>query len=106
MSLDHIVSLLLFGGQLYKIPEVVLTIVPPKKCHKVISHTTKFSLFTAVVAQDLYVQQKQIDKIVEEYQYVLASPMGVPPHYPIKQGYNRTLHTLHYASSLTKYSHN
>jgi hypothetical protein len=34
------------GGQLYMIPEVFLTIVPPKKCHKVISHTTKFSLFT------------------------------------------------------------
>jgi hypothetical protein len=31
--------------------------------------------------------------------------MGVPPHYPIKQGYNRTLHTLHVASSLTESSH-
>jgi hypothetical protein len=27
------------GGQLYRIPEVVPTIVPPKQCHKVISHT-------------------------------------------------------------------
>jgi hypothetical protein len=34
------------GGHLYRIPEVVLTIVPPKQCRKVISHTTKFSLFT------------------------------------------------------------
>jgi hypothetical protein len=34
------------GGQLYRIPEVVSTIVPPKQCHKVISHTTKFILFT------------------------------------------------------------
>jgi hypothetical protein len=34
------------GGQLYKIPEVVSTIVPPKQCHKVIFHTAKFSLFT------------------------------------------------------------
>jgi hypothetical protein len=27
------------GGHLYRITEVVLTIVPPKKCHKVVSHT-------------------------------------------------------------------
>jgi hypothetical protein len=34
------------GGQIYRIPEVVLTTVPPKQCRKVISHTAKFSLFT------------------------------------------------------------
>jgi hypothetical protein len=34
------------GVQLYRIPEVVSTIVPPKQCHKVISHTAKLSLFT------------------------------------------------------------
>jgi hypothetical protein len=34
------------GIFLYWIPEVVPTIVPPKQCHKVISHTAKFSLFT------------------------------------------------------------
>jgi hypothetical protein len=34
------------GGQLYRIPEVVLTIVPPKQCFKVISHTKKIILFT------------------------------------------------------------
>jgi hypothetical protein len=34
------------GGHLYRIPEVVPTIVPPKQCRKVISHTTKFSFFT------------------------------------------------------------
>ena len=54
------------GGQLYQIPEVVLTIVPPKQCHKVISHTAKFSLFairlegeqkdTATSAQELSIQ--------------------------------------------------
>jgi hypothetical protein len=65
------------GGQLYKIPEVVSTIVPPKQCHKVISHTAKFSLFTirleceqkdtatnAASSQDLSIQQKQIENIV------------------------------------------
>jgi hypothetical protein len=34
------------GGHLYRIPEVIPTIVPPKQCHKVVSHTTKFSFFT------------------------------------------------------------
>jgi hypothetical protein len=34
------------GGHLYRIPEVVPTTVPPKKCCKVVSHTAKFSFFT------------------------------------------------------------
>jgi hypothetical protein len=34
------------GDQLYRISEVVLTLVPPKQFHKLISHTAKFSLFT------------------------------------------------------------
>jgi hypothetical protein len=34
------------GGHIYRIPEVVLTTVPPKKCRKEVSHTTKFSFFT------------------------------------------------------------
>jgi len=34
------------GGHLYRIPEVVLTTVPPKKFRKVVSHTAKFSFFT------------------------------------------------------------
>jgi hypothetical protein len=45
MSLDPVVSLLLWGSSL-QIPEVVPTIVPPKQCCKVVSHTTKFSFFT------------------------------------------------------------
>jgi hypothetical protein len=106
------------GGHLYRIPEVVLTIVPPKQCKKVISHTTKFSLFTirsegeqkdtettTSSTQDLFIYQKHIDKIVEEYQHVLAAPTGLPPHCPVKQGYKKTLHTLHAASSSKKSSH-
>jgi hypothetical protein len=34
------------GGHIYIIPKVVRTIVPPKKCRKVVSHTAKFSFFT------------------------------------------------------------
>jgi hypothetical protein len=63
------------GGQLYKIPEVVLNTVLTKKCHKVISHTTKFILFTicskekettitATLDQDPYIQQNKINKII------------------------------------------
>jgi hypothetical protein len=72
MSLDIII----LGGHLYRIPEVVPTTVPPKQCSKVVSHTTKFSFFTicskgaqkdtATTAASIQVpsiQQKQIDKI-------------------------------------------
>jgi hypothetical protein len=34
------------GGHLYRIPQVVPTTVLKKQCHEVISHTTKFKLFT------------------------------------------------------------
>jgi hypothetical protein len=64
------------GGHLYRIPEVVPTIVPPKQCCKVVSHTTKFSFFTicskgeqkdtattTASAQAPSIQQKQVDKI-------------------------------------------
>ena len=34
------------GGHLYRIPEVVLNTIPPKKCHKLVCHTTKFNFFT------------------------------------------------------------
>jgi hypothetical protein len=83
---------------------------------KVISHTAKFSLFTicseekdtattAASAQDPSIQQKQINKIVEEHQDILTAPTGVPPHCPVKQSYNKSLHTLHVASSPTESSH-
>ena len=92
-------------------PEVVPTIVPPKQCHKVISHTEKFILFTirsegeqkdivttAASAQDLSIQQKQIDKIIDQYQDVLVAPTGVPPHCPTNPSYNKSFHVLHATS--------
>ena len=39
-------AIVTFGGYLYRILEVVPTILPPKQCHKVVSHTAKFSFFT------------------------------------------------------------
>jgi hypothetical protein len=106
------------GGQLYMVPEVVLTTVPPKQCRKVVSQMKKFSFYmirskgkqkdtatTVALAQDLSIHQKQIDKIVEEHKYILIAPTGVPPHYPIKKIYNRALHTLHATSSPTESPH-
>jgi hypothetical protein len=68
------------GGHLYRIPEVIPTIVPPKKCCKVVSHTTKFSFFTicskgeqkdtattTASAQAPSIQQKQVDKIAAKH---------------------------------------
>jgi hypothetical protein len=64
------------GGDLYKIPEVVPYIVPPKQCCKVVSHTTKFNVLTIcskgeknIIAtttaslQAPFIQQKQVDKV-------------------------------------------
>jgi hypothetical protein len=64
------------GDNLYRIPEVVPTIVPPKKCRKVVSHTAKFSFFTiyskgeqkdiaTTIAspQAPSIQQKKVDNI-------------------------------------------
>jgi len=54
------------GGQLYKVPEVVLTTVATKQCHKVISHTTKFILFMI----QLEGEQKDIMTTTASAQYL------------------------------------
>jgi hypothetical protein len=68
------------GGHLCKIPEVVSTTVPPKKCRRVVSHTAKFNFFTIYskgVQKDIgttttspqapSIQQKQVDKFAENH---------------------------------------
>jgi hypothetical protein len=75
------------GGHLYRIPEVVLTIVPPKKCRKVVSHTIKFSFFTicskgeqkdtattTASPQAPSIQQKQVDKATKKCKYSFCTP--------------------------------
>jgi hypothetical protein len=90
------------GGQLYKIPEVVLTIVPPKQCRKVISHTAKFSLFRVcskdaqkatptTAASTPSIQQKQI---VEEKEDIVSSPTMVPTQCLNKPRYNRLVEQI------------
>jgi hypothetical protein len=70
------------GGHLYRIPKVVPTTVPPKKCHKVVSHTTKFNFFTicskgeqkdtattTASPQAPSIQHKKVNKVVEKHKY-------------------------------------
>jgi hypothetical protein len=75
------------GGHLYKIPEVVPTIVPPKKCRKVVSHTAKFNFFTiyskreqkdtattTASPQAPSIQQKQVNKVTEKHKDSFCTP--------------------------------
>jgi hypothetical protein len=72
------------GGHLYRIPKVITTIVPPKECRKVVSHTIKFNFFivcskreqkntTAASVQAPSIQQKQVDKIATECKYTFCT---------------------------------
>jgi hypothetical protein len=75
------------GGHLYRIAEVVPTIVPHKKCHKVVSHTAKFSFFTICLKgeqKDIAtttvsppapsIQQKQVDKVAAKKKNSFYTP--------------------------------
>jgi hypothetical protein len=45
-------------------------------------------------ATDLSTQQKQVDKVVEEYSYIFSSPIGVPLHCQVKHPIDLTPGTL------------
>jgi hypothetical protein len=109
------------GRQLYMILEVAspsnISLISAKKCSNLISQNKKFIFFVIhshskkkVVAtfvtstKNISFQQKQVDRIMEEYIDIFSSLTRVPRHYPVKKGYNGTLHTLFVASSLTKSS--
>jgi hypothetical protein len=75
------------GGHLYKILEVVPTIVPPKKCRKVVSHTAKFNFFTICSKREQKdtatttasppapsIQQKQVEKVAEKHKDSFFTP--------------------------------
>jgi hypothetical protein len=89
------------GRQLYRIPEIALptdiSLISTKKCSKVISKTEKFVFFvirshnkkkvaatSLASTQSLYLQQKQVDGIVEEYRDIFSSSTGVPMHFQVK----------------------
>jgi hypothetical protein len=108
--------------KLYRIPEVVppsaISLISAKQCRKVISQTRKFVFFvirsqseqkiaatSRASATNLSTQQKQVDKVMEEYKDIFSSPIGVPlhcqvnhpidpaPHAPLPNGpiYRRSL---------------
>jgi hypothetical protein len=97
-----------FGRQLYRIPEVVpptaISLIFSKQCSKVISQTVKFVFFVIcdhskkkVIAtsmastQSLSLQQKQVDRIMEEYRDIFSSPTRVLKHYQVKNPIDLTL---------------
>jgi hypothetical protein len=45
-------------------------------------------------ATDLYMQQKQVDKVVEEYKDIFSLPTGVPLHCQVKHSIDLTLDAL------------
>jgi hypothetical protein len=83
--------------KLYKIHEVVppsaISLISSKQCRKVISEIRKFVFFvirslserniattSRASMTDLSTQQKQVDKVMEEYSDIFSSPTRVPLH--------------------------
>jgi hypothetical protein len=88
------------GGQPYKVPEVdpttATSLIYTKQCCNVISQTIKFSLITiqseveqkvivttTTLVQDLSIQQKKVNNILEEHVDIFSSPTRVPLHYHV-----------------------
>jgi hypothetical protein len=109
MSLDTTSVIITLGRQLYRIPQVVtlitISLISAKQCSKVISQTGKFFFFvicayskmkvtvTSVAStQNLSLQHKQVDEIMEEYIYIFPSPTGVPTHCQVKNPIDLTLY--------------
>jgi hypothetical protein len=103
----HHSVIITLGRQLYRIPEAVsptaISLIFAKQCSKVISHTGKFVFFvirahskqkvatTSVAStQSLSLQQKQVDRIVEEYREIFSSPIGIQTHFQVKHPIDMT----------------
>jgi hypothetical protein len=95
------------NGKLYKIPEAVppsaISLISVQQCRKVISPMGKFVFFVIrsqnkqkIIATfrdstaDLSTQQKQVDKVMEEYSDIFSSPTGVSLHCQVKHPINQT----------------
>jgi hypothetical protein len=87
--------------KLYRIPEAVppsvIFLISAKQCRKLISQIGNFVFFmilsqnkkkiidtSRVSVVDLPIQQKQVDKVVEEYPDIFSSPTRVPLHCQVK----------------------
>ena len=93
------------GNKLYRIPEVgpptVVSLVTVKQCSKLISKSGKF-VFLMICPQEKKktvattsiqgpsTRQLQMDKVIEEYEDIFTSPIGVPLHCRVKHSINLT----------------
>jgi hypothetical protein len=101
-------AIITLNKNLYRIPEAippsVISLISAKKCRKVIFHMGKFFFFlilsqnekniaatSRVFVDNLSTQQKQVDKVMEEYSYILSSPTRVPLHCQVKHPIDLTL---------------
>jgi hypothetical protein len=88
------------------VPPSVISLISTKKCRKVISQTRKFVFFmihsqgerkiaatSRASKTDLSTQQKQVDKVLEEYSDIFSFPTEVPLHYQVKHPIDLTLGT-------------
>jgi hypothetical protein len=50
----------------------------------------KITATSRVSTAELSTQQKQVDKVVEEYSYIFSSPTGVPLHCQVKHPIDMT----------------
>jgi hypothetical protein len=86
-----------FGDQIYKVLEVVqnivVSLISMKQCRKVVSHIRRFFLYMVLSKGDqnvtttaktsawgLSTQQQRVDRIVDKYKDIFASPTRVPMH--------------------------
>ena len=94
------------GNQLYRIPEVApptaISLITAKQCSKLISKTGKFvflmirpqgkkKMVATTSRQGPSARQLQMDKVVEEYEDIFTSPVGVPLHCQVKHSIDLTL---------------
>jgi hypothetical protein len=89
------------------VPPSAISLIFAKQCRKFISQMGKFVFFvihfqskrkitatSRVSIAELSTQQKQVDKIVEEYSDIFRSPTGVPMHFQVKHPIDLTPNTL------------
>jgi hypothetical protein len=93
------VVIITLGNNLYRIPEIAppttISLVTAKQCSKLISQTRKL-VFLMIHLQGKWktlamtsrqgptARKQQMDKVVEEYEDIFTSPVGVPLHCQVK----------------------
>jgi len=97
------------GNKLYRIPYVApptsISFITAKQCSKIISHTWKFvflmirthgkkKIVSTASGQGSFTQQQHKNKVVEEYEDIFTSPIGVPLHCQVKHSIDLTLGAL------------